>query len=226
MAAKIRIQAEALRILARDYETYGQAADQAGRTARGQLERELEGLLRKYAAYPGVTAKIHEMLSRLRRTEQRIRELRERSEEIGRRLRRGADEYDLQEEKEKQLIRQLQAGLARMKLPALDRAVQVRQMPPLFARQLSHLIVIDNARSSQVRLRGVIFYSSWSKKKGSFPAPYAVQRNFHGKPRLYGRAEVPSGLRASVQAGSSLRHGYLAALASSMSMPSPGLSFT
>lgn len=123
MAAKIRIQAEALRILARDYETYGQAVDQAGRTARGQLERELEGLLRKYAAYPGVTAKIHEMLSRLRRTEQRIRELRERSEEIGRRLRRGADEYDLQEEKEKQLIRQLQAGLARMKLPALDRAV-------------------------------------------------------------------------------------------------------
>src|SRR5690606_4722997 len=65
-----------------------------------------------------------EMQSRLRTTEQCIRELRERSEELGQRLRRAADEYARQEEREKQLIRQLQAGLARIDLPSLGSAAK------------------------------------------------------------------------------------------------------
>ena len=40
----------------------------------------------------------------------------------------------------------------------------------------------------------------------------------------YGRADVPSGVRASVQASRKSSQGYLAASASSMSMPRPGLS--
>jgi len=124
MAAKIRIHADALRNLARDYDGYGEAVWQAGQTARRQLERELEGLLHKYAAYPSVTSKIHEMQSRLRTTEQRIRELRERSEELGRRLRKAADEYAKLEDKEKNLIRQLQASFAKMDLPTFGGAIK------------------------------------------------------------------------------------------------------
>lgn len=78
MKGKIRIHTEVLRNLARDYDAYGEGVWQASRAACRQLELEYESLLRKYAAYPDVTSQIHEIRSCLRRTEQRVRELRER----------------------------------------------------------------------------------------------------------------------------------------------------
>ena len=68
------------------------------------------------------SAGIHEIRSRLRQTEQRVRELRERSESIARSLRRSADEYERQQEREKQLICELMAGFVKISLPTFGSA--------------------------------------------------------------------------------------------------------
>ena len=117
MSARYRMRTDILRRLANDYEAYGLAVWESTRKARIGLEQELDLLLRKYADYPAVTSIIHQMKEKIRNAELHVRLLRERSEEIGRNLRRAADEADRQQEKERELIRRFKAGVVRIHLP-------------------------------------------------------------------------------------------------------------
>ena len=120
MGTNIKVNIDVLNSLSNDYRRYGQEVHDTYKTASSRIERELEPILRKYSSYSSVTRNVYELQSRLKRTEQSVRELRDRSDELGRGLKNAADMYRQQQEKEKQLISRYKTSTGNLSVAAVN----------------------------------------------------------------------------------------------------------